>query len=720
MSRFELTLPGRKELEVVPNASVQTKAQGKNTVATANVPMTNQVSFTWSEAVPEDIKAELRANAALYHTLSAEEGVLNGRVRVVYEVKRGETNVVDLTVPADVQVNSVTSDSGALSDWRLNPAREGRSRTVTIFLNRQLHGELSFDLFYDRSLSRESAGIDAPLFQVSGVQRQKGMLALLASRDIALNPIAEPEDSGITRVGENQLPEFVRDSIELTVAHTFKYADIAPSLIVVATTPERVQGKFDAEIDTLVTLADVTLTGSASVEVHLKSGTVMELEIELPEGVNLLNLTAPSLRTHQVRSEEDPQIVAVEFTQEMEGDFRIELTYERILQDDGSAVNVPSIRVRGAEVEQGRIAVEARSAVEIRPSVTAELSPLDVNELPRQLVLRAANPILLAYKYVQADPPHRLALDVKRHRVLETQEAVIDRAEYRTLFTRDGLFVTMAHFTVRNARKQFLRVELPEGSQVWSVFVDGKSEQPALSSDTEEAEADEAAVLIKILNSSHGFPVQLVYATPGPPIRWLGKLEGTLPRPDILSTTTQWDVYLPAEMGYGRVTTNMELIAGGQRVRTKDMNDELARLQGNTGANEPIGPLHIDVPTSGVHYAFKKLYANQADETAWFSIRYSTAGGAATGQAANFLGAFLFWAGMWFWWRQDPRIKLRAAQAMCIAGLLILIVSIGILHASSTPPFVISMFASVAWLAIYGRKYLAQWRRPSTEAGTSI
>jgi hypothetical protein len=522
-------------------------------------------------------------------------------------------------------------------------------------------------------------------------------------------------------VGENQLPEFVRDAIDLTVAHTFKYADTAPSLTVVAATPERVQGKFDAEVDTLVTLADVTLTGSASLEVHVKSGTVMELELELPNELNLLNLTAPSLRTHQVEPEEDSQIVAVEFTQDMEGDFRIELTYERILPD-GSAVDVPSIRVRGAEVEQGRIAVEARSAVEIRPSVTEELSPLDVNELPRQLVLRATNPILLAYKYVQADPPHRLALDVKRHRVLGTQEAVIDRAEYKTLFTRDGLFVTMAHFTVRNARKQFLRVALPEGSEVWSVFVDGKSEQPALSDNTEEEEAEDsagAAVLIKILNSSQGFPVQLVYATPGPPIRWLGKLEGTLPSPDILATNTQWDVYLPSEMGYGRVSTNMELMVAGHRVRAKDVSDELTRLQETTGAIEPIGPLHIDVPTSGAHYGFKKLYANQADETAWFSIRYSTAGGAAIGMAANFLGVFLFWAGMWFWWRQDPRIKLRAAQAMCIVGLVALVVGIGVFHASAIPPFVISLVVSIVFLVIHGREYLAQCRQPSTEASTS-
>ena len=45
--------------------------------------------------------------------------------------------------------------------------------------------------------------------------------------------------------------------------------------------------------------------------------------------------------------------------------------------------------------------------------------------------------------------------------MLGTQEAVIERAEYHTLFTRDGLYVTLARFDVKNSRKQFLRVELP-------------------------------------------------------------------------------------------------------------------------------------------------------------------------------------------------------------------------------------------------------------------
>ena len=120
VSRFDLTLPGKKELTVTPAASIRSRIRGGSTIATVHVPLTGQVSFAWSEAVPEDIKAEVRSNASLYHVLHAEEGVLNGKVTVQYEVNRGETHVIELAVPNDVQINRISAESGAVADWRLN------------------------------------------------------------------------------------------------------------------------------------------------------------------------------------------------------------------------------------------------------------------------------------------------------------------------------------------------------------------------------------------------------------------------------------------------------------------------------------------------------------------------------------------------------------------------------------------------------------------------
>ena len=81
VSRFELTLPGRKELSAQPGTNVTSRTRANTTVATVHVPLTDQVTLTWSESVPDVVRRELRANASLYHVIYAEEGVLFSRAR---------------------------------------------------------------------------------------------------------------------------------------------------------------------------------------------------------------------------------------------------------------------------------------------------------------------------------------------------------------------------------------------------------------------------------------------------------------------------------------------------------------------------------------------------------------------------------------------------------------------------------------------------------------
>ena len=708
VSRFELSLPGKKELSVTPASNVTSSSVKETTVAVVHVPMTDRVSFTWSEAVPEDVRAEVRSNSSTYHTVHADEGVLYVRAIVVYEVTRGETNVIQLMLPAGVQINRISSASGAVADWRMSkPQKDGR-RVVSVFLDRQLRGQLLFDVHYDRSLrtDQEAASIDVPLLQPVDAQRQKGMVALLANTELTLNPI---EATDATKVGENQLPAFVREAVEMTVAHTYKYTEILPHLVVEATIPERVQGKFDAQVDTLISLGDVTLTGSASIQINVKSGRIMDLRLELPEGVSLLNLTAPSLRTYKVNEEDGAQFADIEFTQEMEGQFRLDLTYERILADGEPLIEVPTLAVQGAEVEQGRLAVEALSAVEVQPAVTEQLSSLDINELPQQLVLRTTNPILLAYKYVHADPPHRLALEVTRHELLGVQEAAIDRADYRTLFTSDGLLVTTAEFIVRNSRKQFLRVRLPQGSDVWSAFVDGKPEKPALAEGNGEEGRD---VLIKIINSTQPFRVHLIYATSGSKIRRLGTIEGMLPNPDILVTHSRWDVFLPEDMTYGKPTTNMDLAQDRSVVSRKDMQAALSRIEDSEVLRQAIQPLRLTVPTAGVHFGFEKLYANQSGQEAWFELPYASPSGAVLGHSISLAGTLLFWLGIGLYLQQAARRV--AALSTSAIGLVLLVVAIGVYHVSATPTLWVSLAVLLAAAAFYGRRYLPSARQMQT------
>ncbi|MFT6398932.1 MAG: hypothetical protein ACJAYU_003694 [Bradymonadia bacterium] len=520
-----------------------------------------------------------------------------------------------------------------VADWRIADEEDGR--ILTVFLNQRVGGEFRFDVEYERLLVMEgdsSEQVTLPLLSATGVNRQRGMIALLASRELALTPEAGT-DSTMLLVGENQLPAFVRDSVEMTVAHTFRYQEVGPGLPVRATAPDRVQGRFDARVDTLVSLDDVTTRGASTVEIDVKSGSIMELQLVLPAGVNFLSLSAPSLRDYElVDGESGAQLVEVEFTQEMEGQFRIELAYERIIADGDGGVPVDLVSVTEAEVEQGRIAVEALTAVEVQSDAVENLSSVDIAELPQQLVLRTTNPILLAFKYVQAEPAPSLTLRVTRHQEVEVQTAVIDSAVYRTLYTRDGFTVTTASFIVRNSRQQFLRVRLPPGSEVWSAAVQGRPETPALASDG----AEYPEVLVNIINSSDGFPVELIYSTPTAKMGFMGRITGELPVPDMIVTDSRWDLYLPDDLGYGAPVTDMDILTRGQSVGEEELREA-------AGANGDTDGLRISVPAAGRLYSFEKLYANQSDRGTSVTISYRSARGEQVSNLLGLGGAFFVW-----------------------------------------------------------------------------
>ena len=259
---------------------------------------------------------------------------------------------------------------------------------------------------------------------------------------------------------------------------------------------------------------------------------------------------------------------------------------------------------------------------------------------------------------------------------------------------------------MRNSRKQFLRLRLPEGAEVWSAFVDGRAEKPALSDAEETGEG--RTVLLKIVHSTEGFPVRLVYASEGSSFGGLGVARGSLPRPDILVTHTRWDVYLPDGMSYRTASTNMDRVASGERLGRDAIAEQLAGVADESRAAQSLDPLRITVPTAGVHYAFEKLYANQAGRDAWFALPYASTTGSVVGSVASALGALLVWVGLALYLWQDSPAAPRVAVGVAGAGVAIVLTSVGVYHVSTLPALVMSVL--VAGAAMFGRRRLAQWR----------
>ncbi|MCC6625149.1 MAG: hypothetical protein IT385_28135 [Deltaproteobacteria bacterium] len=670
-----LDLPGDKDLTVSPAGGVTRQRVGDRTRAEVHLPPTDTIALSWSEALPEGA-TELRANAEVFSVVRAADGVLAVTAHVLVEVTRGTTQSLVVALPQGVLVNAVRGPG--VSDWRSGEARPDGTRPLTLHLDRDLVSGSRFEIDYELLVATADATAppsEVPLATVEGMHRQRGMVALVRGDELEVQPAVV---TALVPVGENQLPAWLRDQTPTKVTHTYKYAEAGGGLTVRLAPFVRESARFDATVDTLFSLAEGVLRAVATIEITIKAGTLGELDVLLPEGINVLSASAPSLREHRVvepTESDKSRRLNLSFTREMEGAVKIELAWERILTPGDASLSVPLVHVRGATVEEGRLGLEALTAVEVKATKVERLLPIDVQELPQKLVLRTSNPLLLAYHYVYADPPAELVLGVKRHAEIGVQVATIDRAAYETLWTREGVALTRARYTVRNRGKQFLRVALPAGSVVWSAELGGQPVKPARDQNDEGRDT----VLVPLSSSAAPFLVELVYVQRGDALGFTGSIRGELPIPDLVETESTWTVYLPDDLTWGEVESSMRVAASEPAFDTS----------GVSLGGEQAGalPLRIDVPRRGHRVVLSSLLANVTTEERasvarpTFEVSYRAEGAGEAGGALVFVGAFVL--GLVALHLTSGRRPARGLAALGLAGgAAALVVGFGVLTAS--------------------------------------
>jgi hypothetical protein len=172
-----------------------------------------------------------------------------------------------------------------------------------------------------------------------------------------------------------------------------------------------------------------------------------------------------------------------------------------------------------------------------------------------------------------------------------------------------------------------------------------------------------------------------------------------MPRPDMVVTDSRWDVFLPDGVSYRTVETNMRIVVEGLQVGA----EALAQAGGQGDQ------LRVSVPMAGVQYSFEKLYANQGEDPARFSVSYASGGGAGFASLLAFFGTALFWAGAFFLVRRHEKIPARLAGTAIATGAVITGLSIGLLGAGGGSVTVSSVIAvigfalAIAWPRIKQR-----------------
>ena len=396
--------------------------------------------------------------------------------------------------------------------------------------------------------------------------------------------------------------------------------------------------KLYAETATLVSVADGLLLCQESVYFNILHTPVRELKLTVPKGASVLTVTASGLQDWRVDKD---GAMTVTLARETIGSFTLQIAYEQAAAAQGS-VPVPVIRATGVQREKGFVAVVALANVEIEAGKVVGATTIDASRLPGTLTAMTNQPILLGFRYVgeKIDIP----LGIRKHGEVSVLVTVADSIVLTGMQLSDGRRMTKATYSVRNNRRQFLRLAMPAGTEIWSVSVAGKAATPGKDA--------EGKVLIPLVRSKSGaselaaFPVTVVYVhTPGegktaPPS---GTLRVDLPVCEVPVMHVMYNLYLPAEGRYTKgwgasafggpvqvveafasmsTSAGVAVIASKPAQQAAQMQKRFNQRVDAQARAEGATPIRVSLPVKGTHFKLQKILALPGDKL-WFEVVYS-------------------------------------------------------------------------------------------------
>jgi len=438
-------------------------------------------------------------------------------------------------------------------------------------------------------------------------------------------------NSGATEVS---LSVPAKDALDFTVANARLQQDrvVGRRRVVEATLPsngslsvtwqkeipeaEQQDVRIYSTVNTLVGIGEGVLRAHTVVTETILFNEVDQLAFQIPAGMTVLDVQGSGLRDWTV-DDEGKLTALLNFA--AQGSYTLTLDLEKVV-GDATDTEVPLVQPLNVERSKGFIGVQALGNLELAAGEVTGAAAVDVRTLPANIIGITGQPVLLGFKYLGDEA--QIPLIISDHDEVDVLVTLLDQASATTMFTAEGRRLTSVNYQVRNNRRQFLRLSLPEDAELWSASVAGKSVQPAAGSD--------GKLLIPLVRSQAtggslaAFAVEVVYVESGegPDAQGRGVFEGRLPIADAPTTYVDWTVYAPSQAKINERSKDGSLrpveyltkpLGASGVLEVQDATGSFAKsaqMQSNIGTlGEGATPVKVSLPIEGQPVYFEKLLA---------------------------------------------------------------------------------------------------------------
>jgi hypothetical protein len=250
------------------------------------------------------------------------------------------------------------------------------------------------------------------------------------------------------------------------------------------------------------TIHEKILSANAILETTIEGGSTSKMKIDLPEGSDNIQLEGGHVRDHRV----DGRELTIFFKGVIADRTSMRLSFD-MPRPDGHVLTCPMIEVRDGRIDTGGSIMIVKDVPGILlEQKTDGLTPISDLDLPKKaLGLTTGKP---SYIYRTTSRQSGPIFDLVTTTPFPLVETIADKAEMLTIIRPGGEEITRVIYDIRNNAKQFLKMNLPEGSKILFARVDNITRK--ISTDGEYTLIP-LAKSVQTLGGLVPFPLEIVY-----------------------------------------------------------------------------------------------------------------------------------------------------------------------------------------------------------------
>ncbi len=507
------------------------------------------------------VQPEVRVLSEQILSLGDERVVLG--INFAAEITRAGLFQLSFPLPGGLEVESLSGP--ALHHWA--ELSEGGQRQIVLHLNGKTIGTQSFAITLSGNAPTDVADWEIPRFELNEATRQTGELVVKPTTGIRLRTVTR------SNVSETD-PRTMGGDAQGSLAFRLLQRDWNLVLGI-----EKLDPWITGQLLHEVTLREGQTRSMLVGHFDVQNASIRSLQVTLPivdqDEIKTLRAHGDTVSDF-VRTAPDSDVWEVQFKRRMIGKFHFRIEYER----RGDRENDTEL-LRPAGFPEARqltyyFAVRAGGRLELEyDTLNSGLQRVDWSTVPATL-RDAENRTAPAFALRAVAPTSPLSVRAKRHSLADALKLRVTEGTLTTVLSPQGDQLTSVDVTIEVIQRSSLSVGLPEGGDLFSIFVNGESVNSIRQG--KNLNAWQFYILPGI--DDRTAKVRFVYSVPG---ERLSRLKLTSPELNVPLENIQWNIVAPKGFELIDSDGNLELVSQSNQ-QQYDRNSYLSKISGKRAA----------------------------------------------------------------------------------------------------------------------------------------